>query len=948
MNTAMTLRICCLAGLVFHSAVAAPLDSFNVVWDSPSANHHGSMPLGNGDIALNAWMTKDGDLHFYISKPDAWDDNSRLVKVGKVRVHFEPNPIAAGQTFRQELKLSEGCIEIKTGADPSTLNSQPSTTIRLWVDANLPVIYVTADSATPLEATAFVELWRTNRQEITDLQVSDVMTNRKLPDGRPPSLVVEPDTVLAGQRDRIGWFHHNRKSVGPQMLAEVQGLAGFPQPDPLLHRTFGAVITAERGERLDDLCLRSPRGTAHRFSIFVLTRQPSTQAQWLSDMDATIRRVEAQTFEVRRAAHNAWWSGFWNRSWIRASARTNAAPSPASIVPSNAHPVRIGMDQSGGNKFAGEIGRLTILWKPLTEAELAVAADVSRRASPLAVSLKSAPTDVGSYDRIAFAGADLAPTILSNSAAWDFTPGFTLEAWVKPPKLGSGGARLVDKITPGGSDGFLLDTYPGNSLRLICGQTILQQNDAMPADRWTHVAAVADSAAGGCRLYVNGKLVANNAGVQVADEAAYVSQMYHLQRFITACAGRGAYPIKFNGSLFTVPPGPTEKDPDYRRWGPGYWWQNTRLPYISLCASGDFDLQRPLFHMYADELLPLCKYRTRLYLGHDGAYYPECIMFWGAVFSETYGWTPFAQRQNKLQESGWHKWEWVGGLELCWMMLDYYDHTLDRDFLHQTALPFTREILTFFEQQYLTNTQGKLVLYPSQALETWWHCTNAMPELAGCTALCERLLSMPPDLTPAPDRALWQRLQAILPPLPLREIDGQKALAPAETFADKRNIENPELYAVFPFRRFAFNRPHAYWALTALEHRWDRGDAGWRQDSIFMAYLGLADEARKSLVARARSHDRGERFPAFWGPNYDWTPDQDHGGVLMKTFQAMLLQTDGDRIFLLPAWPKDWNVEFKLHTPRQTVIEGVYRDGKIQSLSVTPESRRADITVVRQ
>ena len=84
----------CPASWLFQPTVtsAAPVDAFNVVWDSPSANHHGSMPLGNGDIALNAWMTQDGDLQFYISKTDAWDDNARLVKVGKVRVHFEPNP----------------------------------------------------------------------------------------------------------------------------------------------------------------------------------------------------------------------------------------------------------------------------------------------------------------------------------------------------------------------------------------------------------------------------------------------------------------------------------------------------------------------------------------------------------------------------------------------------------------------------------------------------------------------------------------------------------------------------------------------------------------------------------------------------------------------------------------------------------------------------------------
>jgi hypothetical protein len=177
-------------------------------------------------------------------------------------------------------------------------------------------------------------------------------------------------------------------------------------------------------------------------------------------------------------------------------------------------------------------------------------------------------------------------------------------------------------------------------------------------------------------------------------------------------------------------------------------------------------------------------------------------------------------------------------------------------------------------------------------------------------------------------------------------VDGRKALAPAAFFADKSNIENPELYPVFPFRLFAFNRPNLDWAVTALEHRWDRGDSGWRQDGIFMAYLGLAEEARKSLVSRARSHDEGERFPAFWGPNYDWTPDQDHGGVLMKEFQSMLLQTDGRQIFLLPAWPKDWDVEFRLHAPQQTVVEGVYRKGKLTSLHVTPESRRRDVTVV--
>jgi hypothetical protein len=161
------------------------------------------------------------------------------------------------------------------------------------------------------------------------------------------------------------------------------------------------------------------------------------------------------------------------------------------------------------------------------------------------------------------------------------------------------------------------------------------------------------------------------------------------------------------------------------------------------------------------------------------------------------------------------------------------------------------------------------------------------------------------------------------------------------------------LYVVFPFRLAAFNRPHAPLAAAAFDQRWDRGHAGWRQDDLFAAYLGRADATRQALVQRASTWHAGSRFPAFWGPNYDWVPDQDHGGVLLKTLQAMVMQaeptTGGEwdgKIYVLPAWPRDWNVRFKLHAPRQTVIEGEYRDGTLAALSVDPPSRRQDVVVV--
>jgi hypothetical protein len=221
-----------------------------------------------------------------------------------------------------------------------------------------------------------------------------------------------------------------------------------------------------------------------------------------------------------------------------------------------------------------------------------------------------------------------------------------------------------------------------------------------------------------------------------------------------------------------------------------------------------------------------------------------------------------------------------------------------------------------------------------------------MPEIAGLRAVVDRLLDLPETLSTAAEREWWRLFRRRLPGLPVRIQDGERMLAPAARFEQKMNIENPELYAVFPFRLVTFNTPGRELALAAFRHRWDRGNFGWRQDDVFAAYLGLADTARAYLAGRARNKHVDSRFPAFWGPNYDWIPDQDHGGILLKTLQSMVMQVDGKSVYLLPAWPRDWDVDFKLHAPYQTTIQGRYVNGKVEDLLVTPEERKNDITIV--
>ena len=63
----------------------------------------------------------------------------------------------------------------------------------------------------------------------------------------------------------------------------------------------------------------------------------------------------------------------------------------------------------------------------------------------------------------------------------------------------------------------------------------------------------------------------------------------------------------------------------------------------------------------------------------------------------------------------------------------------------------------------------------------------------------------------------------------------------------------------------------------------------------------------------------------------------------MIGLQEMLMQVDGEKIYLFPAWPKSWDVHFKLHAPYQTTVEGVLKNGKLESMKVIPQSREKDI-----
>lgn len=385
-------------------------------------------------------------------------------------------------------------------------------------------------------------------------------------------------------------------------------------------------------------------------------------------------------------------------------------------------------------------------------------------------------------------------------------------------------------------------------------------------------------------------------------DAEKLTRGWLLQRYMMACQSRGAYPVKFNGGTLTFDY--LGNNADYRRWGPGYWHQNCRLYYWPLLASGDFDLIKPWFDMYMD-MMPLQMDVTRKMYGHGGAFFPETLNFFGMFIQDDWGWN---NADGKASQTRWIRYHYSGALEMTAMMLDYYAYTKDEDFAKEYLVPFAEQTVRFFARHW-QRIEKKLNFVPANSLEQFWDCLNPIDYIAGLKYTLSELEKLPEGLVCEALRAEWKDCADALPAMPMR--DGR--ILPAEEYGVGRNFENPELYTIFPFRLYGLGLPDIETARRTYDARVFDSPTCWAQDAIQAALLGNAEDAKKYALLKANAVDPEIRFPAFWRPGSDYTPDLDSGGVMAMAVQYMLLNCIDGRMMLLPALPDGWSADFKLH-----------------------------------
>ena len=432
-----------------------------------------------------------------------------------------------------------------------------------------------------------------------------------------------------------------------------------------------------------------------------------------------------------------------------------------------------------------------------------------------------------------------------------------------------------------------------------------------------------------------------------SDGGALVAQSYNVFRFIMACQSRGRIQAKFNGGLFTQPlSGRDMTQGDNRDWGRRYTYQNQRLLYWPLLMSGDGDLIKPFFDYYFN-LLPIRMAITKAWFGHEGAYYRENIEPTGGERDCGRSGKPPKTKPGENKGDGYyHSYYFTSGLETVTMMADYVNYSGDKKFRDEVLVPFAREVLLFFDKHYQRDAAGKIRLDPAMVLETWWVAVNPAPDIAGLQFCLDELLAMKAG-TPD-DRKNWLRFRAEIPPIHLRDIDGRKAIAPALEWAKKHNAENGELYPVFPFRCFGMGLGTKEIVAWTMKHRTVKNAFGykcWTQDQIHWAYAGNAGEARDGLIRRFRNASKQCRFPLYGSAGPDSCPDFDHFGAGSTALQRMLVQEAAGKILLLPAWPTDWDADFKLHLENSTTITGKVIGGKLTNWTIEPASRKKDVVI---
>lgn len=416
-----------------------------------------------------------------------------------------------------------------------------------------------------------------------------------------------------------------------------------------------------------------------------------------------------------------------------------------------------------------------------------------------------------------------------------------------------------------------------------------------------------------------------------------------------------------------------------------YWLWNQRTQLTSNMASGNFDLNIPMFDVYLNSMPGQRQWTDQQMEGLSGICTPETMRFNGtagdggrtatAPGSCKSGVTP-----NRVEY--WNALSIVSGPEVGQYIWQQYKMTKDTAFLAK-YYPFIRETARFLLEYHtdpdfsLSRTAQKNDGYLhaiANAKETQWAILDPITNIVAMETAFPTVIEAADILgiTDPDDLALIDELEEAIPKIPPypRTTTTQPTnsilnadYSPASTAAADalpntvfgmgyeadsiRNGENVNLEPVWPWG-VVNDTSGPLWSIAqrTYTNRVFRDGNDWDMDAVQAARLGQADEFRSRVTAITRKtqvHPNG--FAALNNDaSYQNLPYiEQMAGVTAAMNEAFIQGHDGI-IRIAPAWPSNWEGSGSAHVLGNTVVSAQVRNGSAVTVAIKA-GETADLTV---
>ena len=376
---------------------------------------------------------------------------------------------------------------------------------------------------------------------------------------------------------------------------------------------------------------------------------------------------------------------------------------------------------------------------------------------------------------------------------------------------------------------------------------------------------------------------------------------------------------------------------DYAQWyAAGYWFWNLRMQVAATMTSGAFDLNAPVFNLYASNLANIQAWTKSQMGGRAGICVPETMRFNGNGY-----WYSGNHSCDMASSPSYNALTLSSGAEVGLWMWRHYLMTQDKASL-QTNFPFMLEAARFLHTYATIGSDGKLQMSPTNAHEQQWAVANSITDISAMRAFFPAVVSAA-QVVGSTDSLIGALQSDIsnLPELPRTNTSRNQVTTPSsdstnifaystQPTAAGHNVENDDLEPVWPYDLVSDSDANLLAvAKRTYSSRAFKDTNDWSNDAISAARLGLASEVPARLSAIIGKYQAYPCGLAAFNTTSPQEPYIEAVGVLATAINESVATGFDGIIRLAPALASSWSVSGTVFVQGKSKVHVQFLNGTL-------------------